>query len=58
MVTYLEIPVYFISTSINISQVWQFKNVVVNMLKDITEDFGKQFNAALELITFQFITLR
>ena len=58
MVTYLEIPVYFISTSINISQVWQFKNVVVNMLKDITEDFDKQFNAALELITFQFITLR
>ena len=58
MVTYLEIPVYFFSTSINISQVWQFKNVVVNMLKDITEDFDKQFNAALELITFQFITLR
>ena len=58
MVTYLEIPVYFFSTSINISQVWQFKSVVVNMLKDITEDFDKQFNAALELITFQFITLR
>ena len=58
MITYLEIPVYFISTSINISQVWQFKNVVVNMLKDITEDFDKQFNAALEPITFQFITLR